>query len=408
MIRKLIPILFITCFVCAAQAQTGFRILDNKKYVEIPFEYKNNFIILTINFKNIMPLRFVFDTGAEHTVLAQRSYADLFNLPFEQEFRVAGSDLKQPLIAYLVRKVPFLIPDKIFAPGEDILVLQEDYFRFEEYAGIEIHGILSANAFSNYIIRINYQKRIIELIDPTIFKVPKGFEPLDIELSRNKIYLNTNLEVATDSVAPAKLLIDTGAGMPLLLFTNTHPLLSPPDQVVPSNIGMGLGGYIEGYTGRIKQLDMLPFKQTEIVTYFQELDSLTDYSYLNKRNGLIGNTILERFILTIDYNEEKIYLKPSRLYSEKFLYDRSGISVIASGEKLNHFMVSNIVPKSPAADADIRRGDQLLRVGGFPSSWHTLHSIQSYFLKKAGKKLVIVIRRDGKRIKKKIVLRDLI
>ena len=33
--------------------------------------------------------------------------------------------------------------------------LDKNNFRFEEYAGVNVHGIMSANVFSKYITRIN-------------------------------------------------------------------------------------------------------------------------------------------------------------------------------------------------------------------------------------------------------------
>ncbi|HNM25886.1 MAG TPA: PDZ domain-containing protein [Saprospiraceae bacterium] len=390
-------------------SQNGFNLPPGQRQVDIPFEYSNNFIILTVNFNGILPLKFIFDTGAEHTVLTKRQISDLLHVPYEREFRITGSDLKTPLIAYLARQIRFDIPGKAYAPGEDILVLQEDYFRFEEYAGIEVHGILSANAFSKYIIKINYQQRVLSLYDRESFRLKDDkYVALPLEVYRNKPYLKTRLQVLPDSVAPVKLLLDTGAGMSLLLFTDTHPLLHPPATALPSNIGMGLGGYLEGFAGRVSHLDLGPFLQQNIVTYFQTLDTLPNYDYLNNRNGLVGNGLLSRFNVIIDYQKQTIWLKPNRNYQAAYEYDRSGMSVIASGAKLDVFIVQNIVPNSPAAESGILPGDQILRIGHSPAIFLTLSDIQRRLQGKPGKKVRISLRRNGEKMTKTIVLRDLL
>lgn len=394
----------------AIHAQGGFSLPGGMKHAEIPFEYINNFIIINIDFNGPLPLKFIFDTGAEHTILSKHEISDLLHVRYDREFRVKGSDLRGELVAYLARNIKLKISDKdILAANEDILVLKEDYFRFEEYAGVAVHGILAGRVFSRYLIKINYQRRVISLYERGSFRMAEeGFEPLPIEIYRNKIYLNTQAQLRADSSSPVKLLLDTGAGLSLMLFTNTHPLIHPSANAIPTNIGMGLGGYLEGYVGRTSALKLGSFAQNNILTYFQAVDTTQDINYLNGRNGLIGNTILNRFILVIDYQEEKLWLKPTKHYLKEFVYDRSGLSIIASGQSLNYFSVLNVLPGSPADEAGIHAGDRILRIGWMAASFQTLSTLQALLQKKPGKQVKITIKRDGKVMKKRIVLRDLI
>lgn len=392
-----------------SSAQSGFYIPKYQRQVDIPFEYVNNFIILTLQFNRTLPLKFILDTGAEHTIISKREITDLMGVDYEREYRMKGADLTTELIAYLVRRVRFEIPDKLLAPSVDILVLQEDYFRFEEYAGVDVHGILSASVFSRYFIKINYERRVITLYERDHYQPAQaGFLKTPVEVLRNKIYMNTRLQIRPDSSINIKLLVDTGAGLPLLLFSNTDSLLRPPANALSSNIGMGLGGYLEGFVGRTQMLELGQFSQKGIITYFQTLDTVLDAEYLNHRNGLIGNILLDRFQVVFDYQDEVIWLKPAKSYSEGFVYDRSGLNVIASGVNLNTFSIQSVLPNSPAAEVDLRKGDVILRVGRTPTVLMSLGDIQRKFQKSAGKKVKVVVRRDGVRLKKQVVLRDLI
>lgn len=409
MTRLLFMLACLVALSVPTAAQPGFSIIGGRKQVEIPFEYNHNFIILTLHFNGFLPLKFIFDTGAEHTILTKREIGDLMRVQYEREFRVLGSDLRTPLVAYLARRTSFEIPDKIIAPSEDILVLQEDYFRFKEYLGLEIHGILSALSFSKYIIRINYDRHVITLHERESFKLRDDeFVPIPVELFRNKMYLTTPLEVLPDSTAKVKLLLDTGAGLPLLMFSNTHPLVYPPSKALPSNIGMGLGGYLEGFTGRIHQMNLGSFTQQGVITYFQELDSLSNRDYLNGRDGLIGNGLLCHFQVILDYQNSTISLKPGKSYQEAYVYDRSGLSIIAAGPRVSDYVVQNVLPDSPAAEADIRRDDQIIRINRLPVGFYSLNDIQRILQKKPGKKVRITIKRGDQKIKKVIVLRELI
>ncbi|MFN0175755.1 MAG: PDZ domain-containing protein [Saprospiraceae bacterium] len=403
-------LLTIGATVFPARAQSGFSLPYGMRRAEIPFEYTNNFIILNITFQGTLPLKFIFDTGAEHTILSKREVSDLLQVRYDREFRVKGSDLKTELVAYLARNIRLEILGKdIVASSEDILVLKEDYFRFEEYAGVKVHGILASRVFSNYLVKINYQRQVITLYERGWYKMKEdGFEPLPLEVYRNKLYINTQAQLRSDSTAPVKLLLDTGAGLPLMLFTNTHPLIQPSANAIPTNIGMGLGGYLEGFVGRTPGLKLAIFDQKNILTYFQSVDTAQDLSYLNGRNGLVGNTVLNRFQMVIDYQDAILWLKPSKHFQNEFVYDRSGLSIIASGVNLNYFSVLNVLPGSPAAEADIHAGDRVLRIGWLSASLRTLADLQAMLQKKSGKQVKIVIKRNGKVLKKRIVLRDLI
>ncbi len=380
-----------------------------RKQVDIPFEYISNFIVLTVRFNGPVALKFIFDTGAEHTILCKREISDLLQVQYEREFRVTGSDLRTTLIAYLARSVELELPNQVRAPKEDLLVLDEDYFRFEEYTGVNIHGILSGNVFARYIFKINYAKRVITLYERNGYEVrDNGYKSFPLELYRNKIYLNTQLELLPDSIAPVKLLIDTGAGLPLLLFTDTHPLLHPPPNAIASNIGMGLGGYLQGFVGRIQRLELGTLSQRGVVTYFQTLDSIINPESFNHRNGLIGNVALSRFHIIFDYYGERIWLKPGKYYREPFEFDRSGLALIASGRDLNKFIVNNVLAGSPSDKAGLLRGDEVLRIGLSPTGFQTLNNIQRILQGKPGKKLVLTIRRNGERMKKTLVLKEIL
>ncbi len=391
-------------------AQSGFLMPAQLDHIDIPFEYVNNFIIVTILFNRTLPLKMIFDTGAEHTIFTKREISDLMKVKYDKEFHLVGADMKTELVAYLVRQVRLeALNLPVVAQSENILVLKEDYFRFEEYAGVNVHGILSAQSFAQYIFKINYQKKVITLYSRKAFgTMESGYQKVPVEIFRNKVYLQSTAELQPDSTAKIKLLLDTGAALPLLLFNNTHPLVHPPGNAITSNIGMGLGGYLAGYIGRIEGLQMGNFQQKGIVTYFQALDTSLDLSYLNNRNGLIGNIVLSRFFVILDYQGAALYLKPSKTYPKIYVFDRSGLQLIAGGTALNKFIVQGVAPNSPAAEAGFAPGDRILKVGFWPASFYGLDDIQKVLKKAPNKKITLTIRRDGQKMRKTLVLRDLI
>lgn len=382
---------------------------SNTRQIDIPFDYENNFIVIKVLFNDLFPLRFIFDTGAEYTILSKREITDLLNVDYKKRFVLQGADMTTELYAYLARGISITMGNLRNA-NRNILVLGEDYFRFEEFSGIQVHGILGADMFRRFVVRINYQKQIISLLSPEDFVPPKGSRSFayPMEMQRSKPYIVTETRLASDTVVRTKLLLDTGASLSLLLYTNTHPDLHLPEKTIPSNIGIGLGGFLEGYLGRIRQLSLQNVTFDEVITNFQELPPELDSLNTSGRHGIIGNQLLRRFIVTIDYVREHLYFTVMPGFKNKYSYDRSGLIVIVAGAQLNKYIVFDVIPNSPAARVGIRRGDEIKSVNGIPTAFFTLQDLSLKFRKKAGTKTKLIIERSNVRLKKSFRLEQLI
>lgn len=404
--KKLWKCLLISCLYLPVLAQSNFQ--QGIRSVEIPFRYENNFIVVRVNFNRSFPLKFIFDTGAEHSILTKREFADILGIPSRKRFSLVGADLQTIIFANLITGIHLEVENVVFR-NQNMLVLEEDYFQFETLTGLNIHGILGADIFRHYIVEINYRTNRIKLTWPNYFKKPPArYYPVPIEVSKNKPYLHTSVVMGTGDTIGVKLLIDTGASLSLLLNTDTHPDLQKPEKTIVGNIGTGLGGFLEGFLGRIPLLHMGEYELDNIITNFQDLSEVADTSYFNGRNGIIGNVILSRFNLIIDYPREIMYLRANRGYKRKFKYDRSGMLLIAAGARLNKFVVQKVLPNSPAEEAGMQQGDVIERINLLPTSVLSLDDMVRILQARVGKKIRLRIVRDGEKLRKQFRLRDLI
>ncbi|MBL7790999.1 MAG: aspartyl protease family protein [Saprospiraceae bacterium] len=394
----------------AAWAQTqDLVILKNLKRVDIPFEFSNNFIVVKVIFNDIFPLNFIIDTGAEHSILTKREIADLLQVNFSRRFPIMGADMKTELYAYLATGIRLKI-NNLYFNNYSMLVLEDDYFRFDEFSGVDIHGIIGADMLRRFVVKINYEKKVITFTDPSVFKEPGGkFVEIPVQLKRNKPYVFSNIQLQNNTVLPVKLLLDTGAGVSLMLHSDTHPQIVVPANVVKSNLGMGIGGAIEGVVGRLPALELYEgMTMNGVVTNYQDIKHVTDTSYLNGRHGIIGNRILSRFNLIINYYQNKVYLQPNKLSKRRFTYDRSGLTIVSSGINLNTFTVLDVVAGSPADHAGIKAGDEIRKINGFPTKVYSLEEITNKMQGRIGKKMTLILRRNGERVKTNFHLRELI
>jgi hypothetical protein len=376
--------------------------------IEIPFEYHNNLIVVDLVLGKKLPLKFIFDTGAEHTIICKKEIASLVDLAFVREFTIIGADFKQMLKAYLVKSVDLELVNAIAYAKQDMLVLEEDYYRLDECTGQPIHGIIGADLFNRFVVKIDYVRRKIKLIEPSKFTIPKNFYSFPIEIIKGKPYFYPQLALRPNEFFKIKLLLDTGAGLSLLLFNNTHPLLSPPENSVRGSLAMGLGGSVEGFIGKINDLkinDTLSFQN--MVCDFQDARDLLDSTYTNTRNGIFGERLLSRFDVIIDYVRGNLFLKPNKWYKKNIEEDKSGLMIMAQGAKLNDYYVNDVIPGSPANWADIRQGDVIIKINHIPTPFYSMDDISKLLKGKAGKNIQITIVRNNRKYKKHFILKDL-
>lgn len=410
MLRKsLIIITFIILYSRDDFAQMpGVLMSKGAKKVEIPFERQGNFIIIKVIFEGLFPLRFILDTGAEHTILTKKEIPNLLGIPYDRTINLMGTDMKTQVIAHIIRRVKLQLPNVLFT--KDIIVLDSDYFQFDKFAGLDVHGVIGAEAFRGYIIKFDFAKQLITLYDPSVFKPSdhKNFEEIPIEIIRSKPYIKATAQIQSDTSAELKLLIDTGAALSLLLHTYSTPGLSLPEHVIKGNIGTGLGGEIEGYVGRVRSLQIGKNQIINPVSNFQELYEMADSSYLNGRNGLLGGEILSRFNFIIDFAKEKLYLQTNRFFKQKFTYDKSGLVLIAGGDNLSLFTVHQVLPNSSAEKAGLKKGDELVRLNFVPTRFYNLNEVNRKLQGKTGKKIRIIFIRNNTKMATTLTLRDLI
>ncbi|MCB0675749.1 MAG: aspartyl protease family protein, partial [Saprospiraceae bacterium] len=127
-----ISLLLFTLFRASAQRVfvPGDPIRKGADIVDIPFEYSNGFILIDLVFDRHFPLRFLFDTGAENTILTKKEITDILGIPYQRTFPIIGADMRTELTAHLATGIHLRI-GVMELPLQPILVLDEDFFQFE-------------------------------------------------------------------------------------------------------------------------------------------------------------------------------------------------------------------------------------------------------------------------------------
>ena len=380
---------------------------------EVPFRFEGNFILISVLFNNLLPLTFILDTGAEYSILTKKEIADFLNIDYQKRYTLYGADMQEELYAYLSKNISLQMGD-LQATHRSILVLEEDYFRFEEYSGLQIHGILGADFLKRFTLQIDYQKQMVTFFSPVYFKnkvkINKdNVDLLPFTLIKSKPYIRCTTHLYGEEINTLNYLIDTGAGLSLLLYTSIDSLKNAQVKMLNSPIGLGLGGKLEGYVGRIKNFQFASKSFPELITKFQQKPIFFDSLMITPRDGIIGNNILSAFSKVIfDYNTSKIIVSKNPKKVKQRPYDRSGLIIGASGDNLNIFTILRIIENTPAFKSGLQIGDRIKKINGLSTGILSLDMINNKFRGSIGKKMRITIQRDNQFIEYELQLEEII
>ncbi|RYG01273.1 MAG: PDZ domain-containing protein, partial [Chitinophagaceae bacterium] len=234
-------------------------------------------------------------------------------------------------------------------------------------------------------VNINYDSSRIFVYSKGRFKYPRGgflLKPSLVNIPVIGALVKDEKELRT------KVYFDTGAGMCLLLssdFVSDSIFINPKKKFYTTQ-AEGLGGKAPMRQGVIKQVRIGPYRFKKVPTYiFDDEYNVTSYPALA---GLIGNDLLRRFNLYINYERRDIYMVPNSHFKDPFDYTYTGLGIyMVNGE----ITVVDIMPGSPAEAANFKAGDVVMAIdNNFTRDIKTYKSI----LQSSKDKIKVLIMRD--------------
>jgi predicted aspartyl protease len=370
-----------------------------QKSAKLPFEVYANLIVVKAKLNDSDTLNFILDTGVSSIIIVDPEIGKKLNLNYTRQVRINGAGNKEFVNANVSIGHTFQM-GFVKAERQNLVVLEEDILKLSEYMGIPIHGIFGHELFTRFVITVDFRNKVIQIKEPDKFKLKKYMgEKFPIVVTQSKPYIDVT-EVAQDDnkLKPLRLVIDTGAGHALLLNAQDKSNIYLPDKVIRANLGRGLNGNIDGHIGRVQKFKIGKYEFNNVLASFP--DSLSFSIKFGEdalsRQGSIGGEFLRRFIVTFNYRDGYIALKPLNSKSkETFEHDMSGMEVRTKGDFFDEFFISFVTPGSQADKAGVKEGDQIIFFNNKHYKDLNINEVYKLLSKKEGADIELFLRRNG-------------
>lgn len=297
----------------AQSAAPKARFTSGNSALNIPLEIDNNIILMKVSVNGSQPFRFIFDTGASHTILHSRRGAELGLKPEEQVSGTAtGGAIEGSLTSGVSLKVA----------GAEVSNQQIGLIDFPVPPGFEFDGVIGYDFIKEFVIEIDYLNKIMSLHEPRAYLYRGRGEVVPLLLDDRRIPLvYATIVPPAGAQLNAVLGVDTGADRAFIFnhpFVKKHGLVAAMTDIKESS-GRGAGGEQQIVVGRAKAARLGRFVFTNPTVGLvrdPERDGAT-----KEGDGVIGGEIFRRFKVIIDYSRRQMILEPNKNFNDPYPVD---------------------------------------------------------------------------------------
>ena len=431
-------LLVLLLFSASLQAQS-FRFTKDKDKATVRFQLINNLIFIPVTVNGV-PLTFLLDTGVDDTILFSLEENQELQLNNVEKVRLRGLG-NAGSVDGLRSTQNVVSVGKLLNESHEIYIILNQEFNFSSHIGIVVNGIIGYQLFKDLAVEINYDSQKIIFsndLDQIHGIRKKKFAEIPITLENNKPYLQAS--VNQNKQIDVKLLIDTGNSDALWIFNKSEVVL--PEINFNDYLGRGFSGDIYGQRGRLNSFTLNKFEFDSPIAAFPDSVSVSNIKMVVDRAGSVGGEILKRFNVVFDYRGQKMYIKPSKRFHDEFKYNMSGMEIHHSGvqwveEKIPLqtkitsasydavgdvirkdfkykfelkpvYAISGVRENSPAALAGLQEHDIIIKINNIAAHRYSLQEINAMLKSEEGKKIDLLVERNGHRVEAVFYLKKIL
>jgi predicted aspartyl protease len=382
--------------VARAARQTAAR---QSHVARVPFEMNGNSLFLQARLNGSRPCWFILDTGAAQTVLNATTVQSLgLKVSGRGTLAGAGGNVQSTRVT----GVTFDVGGALL---KDLEVAALPLVQFENGGGRAIDGILGVEFFKRYVVEIDYEARQLTAYEPSGYVYAGRGESLPLSFEHNHPHVRAQLTLPGRPPLEGEFVIDAGSSLPIILLPSFIERNKLRDSL-PATFtiyGRGVGGEVPLPVGRAESVRIGGFTLTQPVTAFPSTGTFG----VEGKAGNIGTAILRRFKVVFDYSRKRVYLEPAKNFDDPFEFDMSGLGLASEGPSFSVCKVSRVLPGTPASEAGLRQGDEIVSVGGRPMGGTRLSDLREQ-LRRPDQTISLRVRRGAQELDVELKTRRLV
>ncbi|HXB43129.1 MAG TPA: aspartyl protease family protein, partial [Puia sp.] len=300
------------------------------------------------------------------------------------------------------QKVGLIYGQQLRLPGLIIDSLNfhiADYGMLARFYGEKIDGIIGYSVLKNYIVELDNDNSIISFYTTGTISYPKnGFllKPLIISQPYQSASLNDTRPINSHFI------LDIGANITLMLSSDfekdSMPIRACRKRFIKQ--AEGVGGKFDIQMTVIREFKIGPYKFRDVpVCIFEDSNNIISYPY---NAGIIGNDLLKRFNIILNYSSKEIFLKPNSHFNDPFDYSYTGIELYYIK---GFVLIGEVAAGSPAEKAGLKEGDILIAVNDFSNL--SLSDFKDALVKSTGL-IKLAINRGGRAMEFRFKLKSIL
>ncbi|HWA31610.1 MAG TPA: aspartyl protease family protein, partial [Rhizomicrobium sp.] len=359
-----------------------------------PFHLYNNHIYADVKVNGKGPYQFIFDTGGVN-LLTPPLVAEL---GLKSEGTMQGSGAGSGHMDIGMTKVSSLTLGNAAVKDQVFMVMPLNTMSSIE--GVGMPGMVGFETFRRFVTEVDYGKGTITLIKPAAFDPKDAGTPVKFEFDGNTVEAP-----ATYNGVKGEFTIDTGSRASLTLNGPFAKDNGFDKGGVDAVTGWGVGGPSRAIAMRGNVLTIGGFDVKGAVV---EVSTDKGGAFADKHlSGNIGAGILKRFIVTLDYEHQTMYLKPVTVpVADLDTFDRAGMWI---NEDDAGYKVVDVTKGAPAEAAGLAVGDEIVAVDGKPAKSIPVYAMRQRLRDDApGTVVKFTIKRGGETKDVSVTLKDLI
>ena len=351
---------------------------------EIPFETKKDLMLIKVQVNNEKKTRtFVLDTGAGSAVL-DAGVAREMGIKVDNTQSVSGAGGRETYDFAKNHRISI---------GENVQ-LQQVEFALVDLSDLnqrlerKFDGIIGHSLLQGFVTKIDFDRKRI-----SFYEKIEQVNVADYEAIRVQFFSGIPIVISEVAVTltngrtyDGAVLFDTGAALTLSVNTpyeNKHQLARQSEKTLISE-SQNLTNKSISEDIAIKSMRFGRYELGEmVISIAHDTKGVSSYGGIL---GILGGKVISRFNLVLDYRRSMMYFKPNNSFDKEFEFPLSAITLEKKGRNI---VVERVQKNSPAYEKGVRKGDQVLSVGG-----NTSNNIDVYrkILKQEGKSCVLKLK----------------